>query len=138
MGSYTYDYSTDKETFSYGRPFASRPSALTFSYKFTSVESESFKAYVVVENRTGNTVTELGRGELISNESKSAFTTATVNIKYTNKSLKATHAYVVFVSSTADSPSIKPVTGSKNALQGYTDARYIGNILDVDNILFTY
>lgn len=138
MGSYTYDHDTDQETFTYGRPFTSRPAALTFYYKFTSVESENFKAYVVVENRNGNTVTELGRGELISNESKSDFTQATINIKYTNKSLKATHAYIVFVSSTADSPSIKPVTGSKGAFAGYTDARFTGNILDVDNILFTY
>lgn len=138
MGSYTYDVASDTETFSYGRPFTSRPASLTFMYKFTSVNSESFKAYVVVEHRNGSQVTELGRAELISNEDKSAFTKATLNINYTNKKLKATHAYVVFISSTAESPTVKAVRGSKNALQGYIDSRYIGNILDVDDIEFVY
>ena len=88
--------------------------------------------------RNGGKVTELGRAELVSNQDKSSYTTATLPIKYTNTKMKATHAYVVFISSTADSPSVKPVKGSKGAFQGYTDARYIGNVLDVDNIIFTY
>ena len=138
MGSYTYNQGSDQETFTYGRPFTSRPTALTFMYKFAGVNSESFKAYVVVENRNGGKVTELGRAELVSNQDKSSYTTATLPIKYTNTKMKATHAYVVFISSTADSPSVKPVKGSKGAFQGYTDARYIGNVLDVDNIIFTY
>ena len=138
MGSYNYDKASDTETFTYGRPFSSRPTALTFMYKFTRVGEESFKAYVVVENRDGGKVTELGRAELVSNENKSGFTTATLPIKYTNRKMKATHAYVVFISSTAANPGIKPVTGSKSAFAGYTDARYIGNVLDVDNIIFTY
>ena len=78
-------------------------------YKFAGVNSESFKAYVVVENRNGGKVTELGRAELVSNQDKSSYTTATLPIKYTNTKMKATHAYVVFISSTADSPSVKPV-----------------------------
>lgn len=138
MGSYTYDKASDKETFSYGRPFTSRPATLTFMYKFASYNSESFKAYAVVENRAGGNVTELGRGELESGEDKSSFTLATIPIKYTNTKLKATHAYIVFISSTSAAPQVKAVKGSKGALQGYTDARYIGNVLDVDNISFTY
>lgn len=138
MGSYAYDKATDTETFEYGRPFTSRPAALTFMYKFAGVGSESFKAYVVVENRDGGKVTELGRAELVSSQNQGSFTTATLPIKYTNRKMKATHAYVVFVSSTASSPGVNAVQGLKNAFQGYTDARYIGNVLDVDNIIFTY
>lgn len=138
MGSYTYDHSTNTETFDFGRPFTSRPDALTFMYKFASVNNESFKAYAVVENRTGGKTTELGRGELVSSAEQSNFTKATVKINYSNTKLKATHAYIVFISSTADTPGKKAVQGSKNAFQGYTDARYIGNVLNVDNIEFTY
>jgi len=144
MGSYSFNHATNTETFNYGRPFTSRPTALSFMYKFKSVYSESlkanesFKAYIVIENRDGGKVTELGRGELVSNQDKDAFTQARVNINYTNRKLKATHAYVVFVSSTADSPATEPVKGSKGAFQGYTDARYIGNVLNVDNIEFIY
>lgn len=138
MGSYIYDKSSDTETFNYGRPFTSRPTALTFMYKFASVNSESFKAYVVIENRDGGNVTELGRGELISNEDKSNFVSVTIPINYTNTKLKATHAYVVFISSTSANPQTNAVKGSQGAFQGYTDARYIGNVLNVDNISFTY
>ncbi|MCM1005184.1 MAG: DUF4493 domain-containing protein [Prevotella sp.] len=138
MGTHTYIHSTDTETFSYGRPFASRPAGLKFMYKFKSVNSESFKAYVVVENRNNGKVTELGRGEIVSNQDKTAFTQATVKINYTNKKLKATHAYVVFVSSTADNPTTVKVQGSIGTFQGYSDSRYTGNVLNVDNIEFTY
>lgn len=138
MGSYTYDHATNTETFDYGRPFTSRPAELTFMYKFSSVNNESFKAYVVVENRNGGKTSELGRGELVSSANQSNFTKATVKINYTNTKLKATHAYIVFISSTAETPGKKAVQGSKGAFQGYTDARYIGNVLDVDNIEFTY
>lgn len=138
MGSYSYDKANDTENFEFGRPFTSRPTALSFWYKFTSCDSESFKAYVVVENRNGSTVTELGRGQLISGEDKSTFTKATVNIDYKVKNLKATHAYVVFVSSDSDAPRTKHVQGSKGAFAGYTDARHTGNVLVVDDIEFTY
>lgn len=138
MGTYTFDHATNRETFEYGRPFTSRPAGLTFMYKFKGINSESFKAYVVIENRNGGKVTELGRAELVSNTNKDAFTRATLNINYTNKKLKATHAYVVFISSTADAPSTTTVYGSAGAFQGYVDARYVGNVLNVDNIEFTY
>ena len=142
MGSHSYSgstsYNAELEVFDYGRPFTSRPSSFSFDYTFEPYNSESFKAYAVVENRTGGKVTELARGELVSNTQVNSFTTTTVNLKYTNTSLKATHAYIVFVSSTADNPGNKNVQGSKGPFQGYTDGRRIGNILTVDNIKFNY
>jgi len=133
MGEYSYVNGT--ENFNFGRPFASRPNSISFDYKFSSVNSEEFKAYIVVENRNGGTVTELGRGTFISGTGVDNFTNHTINITYTNTSLKATHAYLVFVSSTAESPSVD---------KGHHDSEHPGgnchqgNILKVDNIVFNY
>lgn len=135
----TYSVSGDNETIAYGIPFTSRPAALSFYYKFVEVNSESFRATVVVENRNNGTVTELGRGEFTSNVAKSAFTPCTVNIKYSNTALKATHAYVIFESTTAgDNCKVYSRQGSNNAFQGYADSKYIGTQLTVDDIELIY
>lgn len=142
MGTHNYTGSTDfdaaLETFNYGQPFTSRPSSFSFDYTFASFNGESFKAYAVIENRNGGKVTELARGELTSATDVSNYTKATVNLKYSNTALKATHAYIVFISSTSPNPGEKNVQGSKGAFEGYVDARRIGNVLTVDNIQFNY
>ena len=95
---------------------------------------------MVVENRTGNKVTELARAELVSGKAVSSFENVKVMIKddYIPGTLKATHIYVVFISSTADSPAVKNVKGSNGAFAGYADARRIGSVLTVDNIELIY
>lgn len=137
VGEHTATSETD-ETITYGREFTSRPSAMTFSYKFAPYKSESFKVYIVLENRDNGTVTELGRGELVSGEAKSDFTSAKIDITYSNTSLKATHCYAVFLSSASESPEVTRVMGDKGALGGYTDARRIGSVLTVDDINLIY
>lgn len=157
MGTYSYDGSN--EVINYGRPFTSRPTALTFQYRFNNPDnpndeaSEPFKAYVVVENRSNGKTTELGRGTIETNKVQGTFskadkdkcytagnlagtfTQARVNIEYTNKKLKATHAYVVFLSSSDPSPYTTNVTyGTASG----TKCRHIGNVLNVDNVAFTY
>lgn len=148
MGSYNFDGTN--ETFSYGRPFTSRPTALTFQYKFThkqNTKTDKFLAYVVVENRAGGKTTEIGRGELRSADEKGSWTKATVKIDYSNTKLKATHAYVVFASRDNIAPDHDKVSnrthiynqkGDDGPFQGYADARYIGAVLNVDQIIFTY
>lgn len=138
MGTYSYDENSDKETFSYGRPFTSRPTSLQFDYKYEPCSGEQFEVVVVIENRNGGKTTELARYVYHSGDAKSAFTTLTIPLTYTNTSLKATHAYVIFMSSTASSPAKNDVVGSMGAFQGYKDARYIGSKLTVDNITFKY
>ena len=133
-----YSLSGEQETFNYGRSFTSRPTSLSFDYKFSSLNSESFKAYVVIENRDGGKTTRLAYGELVSNTSVTNFTNTTIRLNYTNLVLKATHAYIVFISSTAENPSVRNVQGSKNFLQGFADSKRIGNVLTVDNIKFNY
>ena len=135
IGEYTLD-AEKPETF--GRKFTSRPDRLRFFYKFAPVGSEEFKAYIVVENRDNDTVTELGRAELTSGEKVDTYKEADLKIEYTNKVLKATHMYIVFISSTADKPEVKKVKGSKGAFDGYSDSRTVGNVLKIDDIELIY
>lgn len=134
----TYSCSGDDEAIEYGIPFNSRPVSLSFKYKFAPVSGESFKAYIVVENRNGNESVEIARGEIISGEAKNSFTDVTVPLTYTDNNLKATHIYTVFVSSTASTPTVLSVQGSKNALNGYSDSKYVGSVLTVDDIVLNY
>lgn len=138
MGTYSYDKASDTETINLGRPFASRPTSLTFDYKYTPEGSESFRVLVVVENRDGGKTTELARGLFESNAAVGSFKSHTLNLTYFNTKLKATHAYVYFLSSTAANPAKHNVKGSQGAFAGYSDSRYIGSVLNVDNIVFNY
>lgn len=126
------------ETIDYGHDFNVRPNAFEFYYKFKSLNSESFEAYIVVENRENGTVTQLGSGRIMSNQDQASFAPVRVNVHYTNTSLKATHMYIVFRSSTADNPSVEGVQGSLGAFDGYSDSRYVGNVLTIDNIRLIY
>ena len=138
MGTYSYNHDTDTETINLGRPFTSRPLSVQFDYKYAPVSGESWDVVVVVENRDGGTTTELARGTYTSGDNQGNFTTIKVPLTYSNTSLKATHAYVFFRSSTASSPAKKNVTGKAGAIQGYSDARYSGSALTIDNIVFNY
>ena len=100
------------------------------------MNSEYFKAYIVVENRDGGKVTELGRAELTGNTEVGEYTLAKLPVVYTDTSLKATDMYIVFISSTAEKPTVKQVWG--DAFNGYSDSRYVGNVLTVDDIELIY
>lgn len=126
------------ETIDYGHDFNVRPNAFEFYYKFKSLNSESFEAYIVVENRENGTVTQLGSGRIMSNQDQASFAPVRVNVHYTNTSLKTTHMYIVFRSSTADNPSVEGVQGSLGAFDGYSDSRYVGNVLTIDNVRLIY
>ena len=127
-----------KNTELFGKEFHSRPDAFEFYYKFAPVKNESFKAYIVVENREGDSITELGRGEILSNVEVKEFSKQTVKVTYSNITKIPTHMYIVFMSSSADSPSVNSVTGSRGAFSGYADSRYVGSVLTVDDVNLIY
>ena len=118
---------------SYEHKFAKKPEVIDGNMKALEM------AYMVVENRD-NGVVELGRGELISSEDKDSFgnSPTRVDIHYCNTQLKATHMYIVFVSSTAAEPSVGLSNGGLGAFDGYSDSRYVGNVLTVDNVELIY
>lgn len=138
MGEYSYNHDSDTETILLGRAFTSRPTSVQFDYKYAPVGGESWDVVVVVENRNGGTTTELGRAEFSSAAAQGNFTSKNLAIQYSNKTLKATHAYVYFRSSTASSPAKENKNGSASPLQGYSDSRYTGSVLTIDNIVFNY
>lgn len=135
IGDYTLN-AENPET--YGRPFTSRPDRLRFFYKFDQYNGEAFKAWIVLENRTDGNVTEIGKAELSGSESVSTYTEADLPIEYSNRELKPTHMYIAFISSTAGSPQVKKVYGSKGAFDGYSDSKTVGNVLKVDDIELIY
>lgn len=133
----THTYANGTETFDYGHDFKTRPTRLSFWYKFAPINDEACRAYVVVENREQGTV-ELGRGEWIWNVAQNEYAQASVEITYTNTQLKATHMYVVFLSTTANSPAVGMVKGSIGTFSGYGDSKYVGNRLTIDDVEFIY
>ena len=126
------------ETIDYGHEFNVRPNAFEFYYKFKSLNSVSFEAYIVGDNRENGPVMQVGSGRIMSNQDQASFVPVRVNVHYTNTSLKATHMYIVFRSSTAEDPSVEGVQGSLGALNGYSDSRYVGNVLTIDNVRLIY
>lgn len=128
MGDYSYDGS---EHLVYGRPFTSRPTSLSFYYKYAPISGESFRAYAVIENRSNGTTTELARAELTSGTAVNEFTLANLPLQYSNTALKATHAYIVFISSTAASPQTSPSSYNGENV-------HLGSKLTVDDIVFNY
>ncbi|MDE6371126.1 MAG: PCMD domain-containing protein, partial [Duncaniella sp.] len=128
------------ETINYGKPWPSRPSGFSFKYKYAPVNGESFRVEIVVEHRENGVTTELGRGTLESSDAQSSFVSSgNVNVDYSNLDLSATHIYIVFISSTLDDKaSVHAVTGSKNAMNGFSDSRRVGSVLTVDDIKLNY
>lgn len=115
-----------------GRSFASRPSKLNFWYKYSSFESDSFKAYISVKN--GDTV--IGEATYSSSDSRSEWTQMSVDIAYSRTDLKADTIYIEFVSA---SDSNKWQYNMSIVYGGDKTANvHGGSILTVDDIELIY
>lgn len=115
-----------------GRSFASRPSKLNFWYKYSSFESDSFKAYISVKN--GDTV--IGEATYSSSDSRSEWTQMSVDIAYSRTDLKADTIYIEFVSA---SDSNKWQYNMSIVYGGDRTANvHGGSILTVDDIELIY
>ena len=115
-----------------GRSFASRPSKLGFWYKYSSFESDSFKAYISVKN--GDTV--IGEATYSSSDSRSEWTQMSVDIAYSRTDLKADTIYIEFVSA---SDSNKWQYNMSIVYGGDKTANvHGGSILTVDDIELIY
>lgn len=143
LGSYSFNHDSNKDTYNYGIPFASRPSWVKAHYKYTPVKSDSFKVWAVVLNREGGTETVIGRGELVDGENKSDWTEMSFKIDYTDKLKKATHMYIVFSSSAKcsdnerdESDQLKSYLNLGTEVDGYT--HHEGSNLYIDNVELIY
>lgn len=143
LGSYSYDHSSDKDTYNYGISFNSRPSYVKAYHKYTPVNGDSFKAWAVVVNRDGGNETVLGTGEIVKGGEVSSWEEMSFKINYTNYEKKATHFYVVFSSSSKCSDNESDETNNLTSYlnkgtetDGYT--HHEGSNLYIDNVELIY
>lgn len=125
----------------YGHSFNSRPTRMTFTYRFHSYNSESAYAAILIENRTGDVVTELGSGKLLLTSAMATAnnTTVPVDIEYKNLQLKPTHITIIFLASDASTPGIEPYYDRESGnTNGNRYSRGIGNVLVIDDICLEY
>ena len=128
-----YDISTGEV---HGHTFASRPTQMTFNYRFYSYNGEAASASIQIEHREGDNIVNLGNGYM--NLSTTNTDKATLNISYSNEELQPTHISIVFLSSTSSSPAIKEYSGEINTWSGNADTRGIGNALVIDDVHLEY
>lgn len=140
IGNYNWDGSN--ETITTGHEFTTRPSKLSFWYKYQPFNTDEFKAYIEVQHRNDDEITVLASGQFTKssssadNEYQQAF--VSLDYKYDHISLKATHIYVQFISTTADKPQAQ-----KGASVDLADATngwkaHIGSRLKIDDVELIY
>ena len=118
-----------------GIAFTSRPSALTFKYKYTPKNAaDKGQAYIWVKDASGNIIAE-GVAELTS---ASSYTTATINLSY-SAHVKAAKIYVRFLSTCV--PDALTKSGdwfTPPPFANLSNGKYLGSQLLIDDIVLTY
>ena len=117
-----------------GKDFPSRPTSVTFWYKYHSYNGETTAPYVELFDADNNRV---GYGSMRITASVYSYVQARIDIEYTSLS-KAVRMTAVFPSTDNTSPSTKAVQGSYTAFAGYCDSRHVGSILTVDDLELIY
>lgn len=138
IGTYSWSDKTEHQTL--GHAFASRPSALSFWYKYKPYKTDAFK--VIVELKNGET--SIAKGEFTpdaySNED-SEYKNGVVTLNYTNSLLKATIISVQFLSTVKTSFTSDDL--QKNGTLTLTDCAdswnaHFGSFLKIDDVELIY
>lgn len=136
VGDYSYD--KPNETINYGRPFASRPFQMKFWYNYTPYNNEEFEAYIEIQNREGGTTNILGSGVLRSAVGTSDYVQAIIDLEYVDRTKKATHMFIRFLSSTNAQPAVeKNVSINLEEIKNGWKA-HVGSRLKIDDIELKY
>lgn len=122
------------EPINYGKTFTSRPSGVTFWYKYYSYNNETTTPYVKIY---GDNQEVIGGGSLLINTSNYEFKQGYIPIDY-SLAKKAKSITIVFSSTDSENPETKAVQGGESTLSGYLDSRHIGSILTVDDVKLIY
>ena len=114
-----------------GHSFVSRPTSLSFWYQYSPVESETFYMKIELKAEDGTLITS---NEIANGATETAGKTITLPLEYSvNK--KVSSIYMVFKSSTADSPKYNNATME---MAGKEQSSRIGSVLRIDDIKLNY
>lgn len=115
-----------------GHSFVSRPTSLSFWYQYNPVKSETFYMKIELKAEDGAV---LASNEIANGASETAGKTITLPFEYSvNK--KVSSIYMVFKSSTADSPEYN--TKVEMEIAGKNQTSHIGSVLRIDDIKLNY
>lgn len=115
-----------------GHSFVSRPTSLSFWYQYSPVNSETFYMKIELKAEDG---TVLASNEIENGAAETAGKTITLPFEYSvNK--KVSSIYMVFKSSTADSPGYN--TKVEMEIAGKNQTSHIGSVLRIDDIKLNY
>ena len=144
LGTYSFDVDDKIDTYNYGIDFTSRPSTISFDYKYDSYNNDKFKVWAVVENRDGGVIKRLAYGEIGAGSATGNYTNTTIKLAYDPvfSNLKATHFYIVFSSSNKcdDTHTVESeLLWEPTKMLRVIDSSYWGgSVLYIDNIQLNY
>lgn len=140
IGTYNFTHKEGPENYNYGMEYSSRPTALSAYFKYSPYSADSFKVWIVLENRDDdNNVKRIGFGELVNGENVNSYKEMSIPIVYNSnyKEYSITHMYVVFSSSSACSENESEET--KNLKGKVSNGDYHnGSVLTIDDISLIY
>lgn len=140
IGSYSFTHKSGPENYNYGMEYNSRPTALKAYFKYAPYSGDSFKAWIVLENREkADEVKRIGYGEVIKGDAVSSFSELNIPITYDEKyqEYDITHMYVVFSSSAACSENESDETDNLKGKVSGGDY-HNGSVLTIDDISLVY
>lgn len=120
-----------------GHSFTSRPSAITFMYKYVPVGNETFYARIELYDKDGNMIAAQEEKKLGAAD---RWTMCTMNLEYLNITAKAAKIYVSFKSSSLTDAQAGYRSGSSAQIEmgGTTYTARIGSVLKVDDVRLLY
>ena len=111
----------------------SRPTALSFYYKFSPKGSENFYAKVELKAQDDSV---LFSKEITDGQSASEWTELRIPFEYTDLRKKAASIYLQFKSSSSEKPGVS--TGNKIELNGSEREAHVGSVLRIDDVKVEY
>ena len=139
---YLGDYTESPETVYSPRSFKSRPTAISFYYKYQPAKGKQqsndvFEFRIIVENRDNNNVITLANQYVKEGGVVSNYTYKKVLLNYSGDvgtKYKATHLYILFKSGSVTEYKYFQVPSGANL----SDGQYIGSQLYIDDIKLEY
>lgn len=132
-----FSYSKPNDNVTQGKPFASRPTSMSFYHTYTEYNNDSFDATIILWSG----VTEIGRGVYTGKE-QTSYTQVTVPVVYSNRLLKADKMSIMFRSTTKSQPEVLKITmdldfeADPDYNKGWSV--FVGSVLRVDDISLNY